>query len=805
MKISFNWLKQYIELTESPAEVSEVLTATGLEVEGLEKVETIKGGLQGLVIGKVLTCEQHPNADKLKVTTVDVGAEEPAPIVCGAPNVAAGQTVVVALPGTTLYPSGGEPFKIKKAKIRGEVSQGMICAEDEIGLGSSHEGIIVLEEEVAPGTPAAEYFKPETDYVIEIGLTPNRADATSHIGVARDLKAIYHRPVQWPDVDDFAPDNHDLPIAVEVKNHRACPRYSGLTISGITVRESPAWLQKRLLAIGLNPINNVVDVTNFVLHEMGQPLHAFDAAKITGRKVVVQTLEPGTPFVTLDEQERKLTDNDLMICNAEEGMCIAGVLGGLHSGVSAETTAIFLESAYFAPEYIRQTAQQHQIKTDASFRFERGTDPNITVYALKRAALLIKEVAGGSISSDIVDVYPEPIEDFRVPVKKQHITRLIGKELPDKEIKQILTDLDIKITDETEQGFTAIVPPYRVDVQREADVIEEILRIHGFDNVELPAHLGATYLAEHPPLDRNRQQQKIAAYLAANGCYEIMTNSLTRPAYSEMTPAIDAGQNVEILNKLSEDLGVLRQSLLFTGLEVVTYNINRRQKDLKLFEFGKVYRKSGQEYEETPRLGLWLTGRAMPENWAVPAKPVDFTHLSGLVKGVLAKMNIGHTTSVPTTNPLFQYGLTISHHDQVLVELGLVNKAITKKMALKQEVFYADFAWDLLLSRTSDIIVIDPPSRYPEVRRDLSLVIDKSVQFRDVMAVIEKTERQLIKKVDVFDVYEGENLGDDSKKAYALKFILEDKNKTLTDKIIDKTMNRLMQAFETELGALIRK
>jgi phenylalanyl-tRNA synthetase beta chain len=804
MKISFNWLKEYINITDTPEQVCEVLTATGLEVEGLHRVEAVKGGLDGIVIGKVLTCEQHPNADKLKVTTVDIGEGQPAHIVCGAPNVVAGQTVIVATVGSTLYPIDGGEFKIKKSKIRGEVSEGMICAEDEIGLGTSHDGIMVIDSNLPSGTPAIQHFNFEDDYEIEIGLTPNRADATSHIGVARDLKAIYHTPVNWPSVDDFRVDNNDLPIEVIVENSEACPRYSGVTISGIKVQESPDWLKQRLLSIGLNPINNIVDITNFVLHETGQPLHAFDADEVIGNKVIVKTMPKHAEFITLDEEKRKLTDHDLMICNTQEGMCIAGVLGGLHSGVTEKTTKIFLESAYFSPDYIRKTAQVHQLKTDASFRFERGTDPNMTVFALKRAAMLMKELGGGSISSDVVDVYPQPVEDFRVPVKLSNITRLIGKQLPDSEIKQILTDLDIKIADETNSGFTAVVPPYRVDVQREADVIEEILRIHGFDNVELPDTVGSSYLAEFPLKDPNRIQQKITGYLVGNGFYEIMTNSLTKPEYSNSTDSINEAENVEILNKLSEDLGVMRQNLLFTGLEVVAYNINRRQKDLKLFEFGKEYRLVNGKYQEETHLGIWLTGMNEAESWNGESRKVEYQDIAGPVNQILEKLNISDFESTNSENPNFEYGLTISRNGKTLGECGLIKSGLTKPHGIKQEIFYADFNWDLLLRNTNDNIIVERVSRFPEVRRDLSLVIEKGVQYKDILAIARQTERKFIKDVNVFDLYEGQNLGED-KKAYSVKFILEDKEKTLTDKVIDKTMNKLIKAYENELGAIIRK
>lgn len=804
MKISFNWLKQYIDFTESIEDISTILTNTGLEVEGTEKVEQVKGGLQGLVIGKVLTCESHPNADKLKVTTVDIGTDTPAPIVCGAPNVATGQTVIVATIGTTLYPTSGEEFKIKKAKIRGEVSEGMICAEDEIGIGSDHDGIMVIDTKVPVGSPAALHFQFEDDYTIEIGLTPNRADATSHIGVARDLKAVLKTAVNWPSVDNFKVDNHELEMDVSVLNSEACPRYSGVTLTGITIKDSPDWLKQRLISVGLTPINNIVDITNFVLHETGQPLHAFDAGKITGSKIIVKTLAAGSKFVTLDDQERVLVKDDLMICNDVEGMCIAGVLGGVESGVTDTTKSIFLESAYFSADYVRKTSLQHQIKTDASFRFERGTDPENTVYALKRAAMLIKEVAGGNISSDIVDIYPEPINDFKVPVKNAHISRLLGKEIPNVTVEEILNNLDIKVEQITADGFLALVPPYRVDVQREADVIEEILRIYGFDNIGLPLTVGADFLAEFNPNDSGPQQKKISEYLVGNGFYEIMTNSLTKPEYVEWTSSLQADNNVEILNKLSEDLGVMKQSMLFTGLEVMAYNINRRQRDLKLFEFGKIYAMENKSYNEFARLGIFMTGLFAKESWMNSKEDTGFHHLSGLVSGIFSKLNISGFSANELDNDLFDYGLTYNLKGRQLGMVGMVNHKILKKIGIKQEVFYADLDWGLLFSYTIDNIVVERPSRFPEVRRDLSLVIDKSLEFKDIFEVVRKTEKKLIKELDIFDIYEGNRL-EHNKKAYSLKFILEDKEKTLTDKLIDKTMRRLMSAFERELGALIRQ
>mgnify|MGYP002713046507 CR=1 FL=1 len=804
MKISYNWLRQYIDIDQSPEELSKILTDTGLEVEGLEKHETIKGGFEGLVIGKVLSCEKHPNADKLSITTVDIGTNSPSPIVCGAPNVAEGQMVVVATVGTTLYPTEGGDFKIKKAKIRGELSEGMICAEDEIGLGTSHEGIMVLDTDLTPGTPASEYFEVENDYIIEIGLTPNRADATSHIGVARDIRAISGNEIKWPSIDAFKIDDQSLPIDVNVENHEACPRYSGITLNNLQIKESPDWLKQRLKALGLEPINNVVDVTNFVLHEVGQPLHAFDYAKIKDHKVVVKTLPNNTVFKTLDEKERKLKDHDLMICDSDSPMCIAGVFGGIESGISDTTTSIFLESACFDTAYVRKTATVHQLKTDASFRFERGTDPNITVYALKRAALLLKEVAGATVSSDIVDIYPTPVKDFEVPMSYHHINRLIGQELPKEKIHKILSLLDIKSENIVDKGFTALVPPYRVDVQREADVIEEILRIYGFNNIALPEHVGSTFLANSPVKDPDKIQQKVSSYLVSNGLFEIMTNSLTKPEYASLTESLNEDEHVEILNKLSEDLGVMRQSLLFTGLEVVARNINHKQKNLKLFEFGKQYFKRESAYKEERRLVIFLTGANYEEHWDSTEKPVEFNHLKGIAEGVLTKLNVKTSGSTDVIPDFFQYGLAFNIGQKNAVEVGSISNKILKSLGIKQEVLYASFDWDLLLRKTNDNIMVAQVAKYPEVRRDLSLVINKSVSYKDILELTQKTERNLIKSVDVFDVYEGERI-EQNKKAYALKFILQDDTKTLTDKVIDKTMKRLMNSFERELGAIIRQ
>jgi len=807
MKISYKWLRQFIDLPESPEEVGKILTATGLEVEGIEKIEAVRGGLEGLVIGEVLTCEKHPEADKLSLTTVDAGQGQPLSIVCGAPNVAAGQKVVVALVGATLYPSGGEPFTIKKAKIRGAASEGMLCAEDEIGLGASHAGIIVLDgpaSELPNGTPAVQYFGLEPDYCIEIGLTPNRADAASHLGVARDLKAVLNRPLELPVVDAFLVENHELPLTVTVENPEACPRYTGLTISGLTVGESPDWLKQRLLAIGLTPINNVVDATNYVLHELGQPLHAFDADQITGGQVIVKTVAEGTPFVTLDGVERKLAATDLMICNGEEPMCIGGVFGGVKSGVTDQTTRIFLESAYFAPAWIRRTAQRHGLKTDASFRFERGTDPNMPLYALQRAALLIQEVAGGRVSSEIVDLYPAPVTDRAVAVRYRNVDRLIGLSLGAERIHQILENLDIRVTEVSDDGFTALVPPYRVDVEREADIIEEILRIYGVDNIPLSDHLGTSYLSAFPATDPDRLQERVTDLLVANGFFETISNSLTRPAYHEAIRASLPGEDVTLLNPLSEELSVMRQSLLFSGLETLAYNLNRRQKDLRIFEVGKVYARNGEKFTERTRLALLLTGNVRPESWREKGQPVAYHDLATAVQQILTALRVKPTDSEPADGNLFQYGLTYRVNKKPLVSLGLVRRNLTKLVGLKQPVFYADFDWQYLLKLYKADVVFAEVPRFPEVRRDLSLVLDQAVTYDQISRLAYQTERKLLRDMNVFDVYAGENLGA-GKKSYSVSFTLQDPGQTLQDTVIDKTMQRLIGAFERELGAVIRK
>lgn len=803
MTISYNWLKEYIDIPESAEDIGKVLTSGGLEVESVEEHETIKGGLKGLVIGEVLTCGRHPNADKLSVTTVDVGGKV-LPIVCGAPNVAAGQKVVVAVPGTTVFPVSGDPFTIKATKIRGEQSEGMICAEDEIGIGTSHAGIIVLPASAKVGTPASEYYKVQSDYILEIGLTPNRADAASHLGVARDIRAAKNRLINWPSVERFAVDNTSLVMPVVVENHDACPRYSGVTISGVMIAESPDWLKNRLLSIGLTPINNIVDITNYVLHETGQPLHAFDADKIKGGKVLVKTLPEGTKFTTLDNKERTLHANDLMICDADGGMCIAGVFGGVHSGITTGTRNIFLESACFSPDYIRKTSQYHQLKTDASFRFERGTDPNNTVYALKRAAMLIKEIAGGAISSEIVDLYPAPVSNRTIVIKDKNVTRLIGKAIPRDEVFAILERLDIRITEKRDDQFTVSVPPYRVDVVQEADIVEEVLRIYGFNNIELAAYAAADYLAEFPVKDPDKFRRTIGEMLNGNGFFEIWTNSLTNAAYQQKHNLVFEGEPVEIMNKLSEEQGILRQTLLFTGLEVCAYNINRRQRDLKLYEFGKVYSMDGGKYREAEQLALYITGNRENENWQRKTQPVNYYDLAQQVQQVLVKSGVGNFKQEVIKDQLFDYGVQLTRGRDIVAKLGKVKTALLKDFSIKQEIFYAELNSSLLFQSANPKLVIQEVSKFPEVRRDLSLVIDRQISFDEVKSLILSTEKKLIRNIIAFDVYEGDKLPA-GKKAYALGFTLLDEAKTLTDDEIDQVMQRLMNAFEQKLGALIRK
>jgi phenylalanyl-tRNA synthetase beta chain len=804
MTISYNWLKDYIDIPETPDELGQLLTSTGLEVEHVHTFETVKGGLKGLVIGEVLTCTKHPNADKLSLTTVDVGGDKPVAIVCGASNVAAGQKVVVATIGTTVNPTKGEPFQIKSAKIRGEQSEGMICAEDEIGLGESHAGILVLNTTAKNGTPASEYFKIESDYTFEIGLTPNRVDAASHIGVARDIKASKNRALKWPSVEKFKKNDSSLTIDVKVENQEACPRYSGVTLTNVTVDESPAWLKNRLTAIGLSPINNIVDITNYVLHETGQPLHAFDADNITGKKVIIKTLPAGTKFTTLDAKERELTANDLMICSESEGICIAGVFGGTKSGITEKTKNVFLESAYFAADYVRKTSLHHGLKTDASFRFERGTDPNGTLYALKRAALLMQEIAGAKISSEITDVYPVKVENKSILVSDKNINRLIGKVIPRERVFEILEALDIEITDKQSDTYTVSIPPYRVDVIQEADIAEEILRIYGLNNIELHEFAGSDFIAEFPVKDINKFKNTLSQMLIGNGFYEIWTNSLTNFAYQQKHNLTFIGEPVEILNKLSEEQGILRQTMLFTGLEVCAHNINRRQKDLKLFEFGKIYFKTNNKYIEEERLAIYVTGNSESENWQHKTRPATYYDLAQHVTQVIQKSGIATIKQEVIQDQLFDYALQLSVGNKNIGLAGKVKPALLKDLGIKQEIFYAELNTALLFTTANPMLVIQEVPKFPEVRRDLSLVLDKSVSFDEIRKMVLNTEKRLIRDIIAFDVYEGDNLPA-GKKAYALGFTLLDEAKTLTDEEIDKTMTKLMNAFEQTLGAVIRK
>lgn len=806
MKISYNWLKQFIKIDCKSEETAALLTDLGLEVEIVNQYQSVKGGLEGIVVGHVLTCIQHPDADRLKVTTVDLGNGIPVQIVCGASNVAAGQKVPVATIGTILYDAAGVAFTIKKGKIRGQESHGMICAEDELGLGESHDGIMILDETLAPGTPAATVFKIENDEVFEIGLTPNRADAMSHLGTARDLRAgMLQNGINveliTPSVSNFRVDKRTLKIDIDVKEPKLAPRYCGVTISGIEVKPSPAWLQNRLKAIGLNPKNNIVDVTNYVLHELGQPLHAFDTSKING-KIVVQTLPAGTKFTTLDDIERTLHEEDLMICDEKGPLCIAGVFGGKKSGVSESTNSIFLESAYFNPVSIRKTAKRHQLNTDASFRFERGIDPTITEYALKRAALLIQEVAGGEITSDIVNVYPKKIEDFSVFLNFSKVAKIIGQEIPKDTIKNILVSLDIKVNSVSDAGLGLTIPSYRVDVQREIDVIEEILRVYGYNNINFSEKLNAT-VSNAPRNEDYKIQNVIATQLNSQGFNEMMANSLTTASYTELSKVLNPTNNVTMLNPLSIDLATMRQSLLFSGLEAVSYNINRKNSDLKLFEFGKTYHNYLSGYEEKKHLTLFLSGNSNQENWTSAQKPSDFFLFKGYATGILSRLGIQKTQNVPVTSDVFSEGIAISVGTEILVELGVVKKSILKHFGIKQEVFFADFNWALILKLIATKIKYTEIPKYPEVRRDLALLIDQNVTYDSIYTIARQAEKALLKDINLFDVYEGKNIPE-GKKSYALSFTIQDSSKTLTDAQIDKIMSKLQNNFETELGASLR-
>ncbi len=799
MKISYKWLRQFIQTDKTPEELSLILTNIGLEVESLEKVQSVPGGLEGLLIGYVKECVQHPNADRLKVTRVDVGLADDLQVVCGASNVAAGQKVVIATVNTTVYPVSGEPFKINKSKIRGEVSEGMICAEDEIGLGHDHAGIMVLDADAPVGSAAKEYFKLEDDYMFEIGLTPNRADAASHLGVARDLAAYLKTKVIMPDLSGFKADSDSLLIPVKIENPEACGRYSSLTISGVTVTESPDWLKEKLNTIGVRPINNIVDVTNYVLHELGQPLHAFDADAIVGQKVLVKKCADGTVFQTLDEVDRKLSSEDLMICNAESPMCIAGVFGGMSSGVKQSTTRIFLESAWFDAVSVRKTSKRFGLKTDASFRFERGTDPDMTVMALKRAALLIKEVAGGQISSDVSDIYPSPLAPFEVNISFNSVNRLIGKEIAVEEIRSTLSGLGIKIVSEDSEGMLLHVPPFKVDVTREVDIIEEILRIHGYDNVEIPSQIRASLNYSQKP-DKEVLQNQVADMLTGNGYLEILSNSLTKSVYSANPESA-----VKILNPLSSDLDVMRQTLLYSGLEAVSYNHNRKNTDLKLYEFGKVYALENDNYKENQRLSVFITGEMHAENWNSKASNAGFYNLKSLVDLIISRLNVKGLSVADSSNQDLAYGICYKKGEKVVVDFGAVAKKTLKRLDISAEVFYADFDWDLILRAVkNNKITYTEVSKFPSVRRDLSMLLNKDYTFEQLKQIAFKTDKSLLKEVNVFDVYIGDKLPE-GKKSYALSFLIQDEEKTLTDKQIESLMQKLILNFEKQAGAEIRK
>lgn len=808
MKISYNWLKQFLKIDWEAVKTGELLTDLGLEVEGIDLIESIKGSLKGVVVGEVLTCEKHPNADKLSVTTVNVGGEEPIQIVCGAPNVAAGQKVPVATVGTVLYDEKGESFKIKKGKIRGEVSFGMICAEDELGLGKGHDGILVMDKALIAGTPVAEVFNIETDEIFEIGLTPNRADAMSHYGTARDLRAgLMQQGIKLelisPSVSNFHVEERKLKFDIEVDNKELAPRYCGVTITGVKVGESPEWIQNKLKALGLAPINNIVDVTNYVLHELGQPLHAFDADKVKGNKILVKTLATGTKFTTLDAIERELHEEDLMICDADSNpLCIAGVFGGLDSGVSDSTTSIFLESAYFNPVSVRKSAKRHALNTDASFRFERGIDPNFTKYALKRAALLITEIAGGMVASDIKDLYPTKIEDFELVISYANVERLIGEKLSNETIKNILASLEIKISSETEGGLGLTVPAYRVDVQREADIIEEILRVYGYNNIQFSHKLNSSI--SFSDFNGVKIENIVGNQLNSLGFHEIMSNSLTKASYIEHSENLNEENNVAMLNPLSNDLAVMRQSLLFSGLESVSYNINRKNNSLQFFEFGKTYHKFEDKYEEFKHLALFVSGNRTNDSWTGTHKPSDFFYVKGVVKSLLERLGASTLKTSPTKNDVFSEGITLSLGKIKLADVGIVEKSILKSFGIKQEVVYVDFNWDNVLKiSSSKAIKVKALPKFPAVKRDLSLLLDSSVTFGEIYNLAFQSERKLLKEVDLFDVYTGDKLAE-NKKSYAVSFLIQDEEKTLNDKQIDKIMQKLQATFEKNVEASLR-
>ena len=820
MNISYNWLKEYVDFDLTPEEVAAALTSIGLETGSVEEVQTIKGGLEGLVIGEVLTCEPHPNSDHMHVTTVNLGQGEPVQIVCGAPNVAAGQKVVVATLGTKLY-DGDECFTIKKSKLRGVESNGMICAEDEIGIGTDHAGIIVLPENAVPGTPAKEYYNIKSDYVLEVDITPNRADACSHYGVARDLYAYLvqngkQTTLKRPSVEAFAVDNHDLDIQVTVENIEACPRYAGVTVKGVTVKESPEWLQNKLRLIGLRPINNVVDITNYIVHAFGQPLHCFDADMIKGGEVVVKTMPEGTPFVTLDGVERKLSERDLMICNREEAMCIAGVFGGLNSGSTEATKDVFLESAYFHPTWVRKTARRHGLNTDASFRFERGIDPNSVIYCLKLAALMVKELAGGTISCDIKDVCSADFSDFRVDLPYEKVYALVGKTIPAETIKSIVSSLEMKIVEETSEGLVLDVPPYRVDVQRDCDVIEDILRIYGYNNVEIPSALKSCLTVKGEHDKSNKLQNLIAEQLVGCGFNEILNNSLTRAGYYDGLESYPSKNLVMLMNPLSTDLNAMRQTLLFGGLESIAHNANRKNADLKFFEYGNCYyyheekknpEKALAAYTEDYHLGLWVTGKKVANSWAHADEDSSVYELKAYVENIFSRVGLQMRDLVVGVQDSDIYAASLAVYTRggkLLASLGIVSHKILKGFDIDNEVYFADINWKELLKAIRNVKVnYVELTKFPAVKRDLALLIDKKVQFAEIEKIAYETEKKLLKEVSLFDVYEGKNL-DAGKKSYAVSFMLQDENATLNDKQIDKIMQKLIKNLETKLDAKLR-
>ena len=820
MNISYNWLKQYVDFDLSADELGAALTSVGLEVGSVEEIQTVKGGLQGLVVGRVITCDPHPNSDHMHVCTVDLGSGEPQQIVCGAPNVAAGQKVIVATLGTKLY-DGDDCITIKKSKLRGVESFGMICAEDEIGVGTSHDGIIVLPDDTPVGMSAADYYGIKSDWLIEVDITPNRADACSHYGVARDLYAWLVRnghktSLHRADVSAFAVDNHDMDIDVVVENAEACPRYCAVTLTDCEVKESPEWLQQRLRAIGLRPINNIVDITNYIMFAYGQPLHCFDADMIEGRKVVVKTMPEGTPFVTLDGQEHKLSDRDLAICNACEPMCIAGVFGGKGSGTYETTKNVLLESAYFNPTWIRKSARRHGLNTDASFRFERGIDPDGQIYALKEAALLVKELAGGKISMEIKDVAVPMQKAFHVDLEYRYVHDLIGKTIPVDVIKEIVTSLEMKISGETESGLSLDVPGYRVDVQRPCDVVEDILRIYGYNNVEIPTAVKSSLTVKGEEDRSNKLENLVSEQLVGCGFREIMNNSLTKAAYYDDLKTYPSENLVRLLNPLSSDLNVLRQTLLFGGLESIEHNVNRKNSNLSFFEFGNCYyynkeKKNPEKilaaYDEEMHLGLWLTGNRVEGSWAHPDEASSIYELKAYVANILTRLGVsmGGLVVGAGSNDLFSKSLSVADHNgKLLLELGLVRKSLAVACGVEQEVFFAELNWTLLMKKTQkNAVSFKEISKYPAVSRDLALLLDKNVEFAEVERVAFASEKKLLKSVRLFDVYEGEHL-EAGKKSYAVNFILQDESKTMSDKQTDAVMNKIIANLEKQLGAKLR-